>query len=62
MLPFRDAVLAGDRAQVEHLLITEEHAGRCQDYDWDWQKLNEAHPEWFYSKQHYEQYLASRTS
>lgn len=62
MLPFRDAVLAGDRAQVEHLLITEEHAGRCQDYDWDWQKLNEAHPEWFYSKQHYRQYLASRTS
>jgi len=66
MLPFRDAVLAGDRVQVEHLLITEEHGGRCQDYDWDWRKLSEAHPEWSSSteslRQHYTQYLASRTS
>ena len=68
ILPFRDAVLAGDRAQVEHLLITEEHGGRCQDWDPDLGALYLAHrdewgrlstSEW---QQKYKQYLASRRS
>ena len=68
MLPFRDAVLAGDRAQVEHLLVTEEHGGRCQDYDMDWMALYSTHrSEWRglstrSEQQKYSQYLASRTS
>ncbi len=66
VLPFRDAVLAGDRAEVEHLLITEEHGGRCQDYDWDWRKLREAHARdtaWLSEeRQHYKEYLLERRS
>ena len=65
MLPFRDAVLAGDRTHVEHLLITEDQGGRCQDYDWDWRALDSAHArEWSGTErqQKYAQYLASRTS
>jgi hypothetical protein len=66
MLPFRDAVLSGNRAQVEHLLVTEEHGGRCQDYDMDWRQLSGAHARdagWLNKEElHYTQYLASRTS
>jgi hypothetical protein len=67
MLPFRDAVLAGDRAQVEHLLVTEDQGGRCQDYDWDWRAFISAHPEWrglseSELRQKYRQHLASRRS
>ncbi|MGD0166261.1 MAG: hypothetical protein ABSC51_03105 [Gaiellaceae bacterium] len=68
MLPYRDAVLAGDRAHVEHLLATHAYGGTCQINDWDWRALMTAHrsewrdlstAEW---EQKYEQYLASRTS
>jgi hypothetical protein len=65
MLPFRDAVLAGDRAQVEHLLVTEDHGGRCRDYDMDFRNYWTAHRS---SRSEipieklYAQYLASRTS
>jgi hypothetical protein len=63
MLPFRDAVLAGDRAQVEHLLITEEQGGRCQDYDPDFNLYFEAHRASSLSiEKLYAQYLASRSS
>lgn len=69
MLPFRDAVLSGDSAQVTHLLITEEHEGRCQDYDMDWRALYSTHrSEWrtlstmSELQQKYSQFLASRTS
>jgi len=30
VLPYRDAVLAGDRARVEHLLTTNAYEGHCQ--------------------------------
>jgi hypothetical protein len=33
LLPYRDAVLAGDRARVEHLLATGYGDGRCTLYD-----------------------------
>jgi hypothetical protein len=33
LLPYRDAVLAGDRARVEHLLATGYGDGRCSLYD-----------------------------
>ena len=33
LLPYRDAVLAGDRARVEHLLASHYGDGRCTLYD-----------------------------
>lgn len=68
MLPYRDAVLAGDRARVKHLLVTGFYGGRPQIYDPDWRALEAAHREWARTlsesqrQQKYEQYLASRTS
>ena len=67
MLPYRDAVLAGDRARVEHLLVTGFYGGRPTVYDPDWRALETAHPEWrtlssSELNQEYAQYLASRTS
>lgn len=68
MLPYRDAVQAGDRTRVEHLLVTGYYGGRFQWYDPDWRALETAHPEWARTlsesqrQQKYEQYLASRSS
>jgi hypothetical protein len=67
MLPYRDAVLAGDRARVKHLLVTGFYGGRAQIYDPDWRALEDAHPEWrtlsqSEQRKNYAQYLASRTS
>jgi hypothetical protein len=46
MLPYRDAVQAGDRARVEHLLATGYGDGRCQSSDPDWMAQERAHREW----------------
>jgi hypothetical protein len=67
MLPYRDAVLAGDRTRVKHLLATGFYGGMSQIYDPAWRALEDAHPEWrtlakYDQQQKYEQYLASRTS
>jgi len=68
MLPLRDAVLAGDRARVEHLLVAGSYdRGRtCDAPDPDWRAIDRPHARdsnWMHSyEQHYEQYLASRTS
>ncbi|HEY5478575.1 MAG TPA: hypothetical protein VIJ84_03055 [Gaiellaceae bacterium] len=67
MLPYRDAVLAGDRARVKHLLVTGFYGGMPQIYDPAWRALEDDHPEWrtlakYEQQQKYEQYLASRTS
>jgi hypothetical protein len=45
MLPYRDAVLAGDRARVEHLLATG-YGDKCWTSDPDWRAQLAAHPEW----------------
>jgi len=64
MLPFRDAVLSGDNAQVTHLLVTEEHGGRCQDYDMDFRNYMAARrPRTNLEiEKLYARYLAGRTS
>lgn len=68
MLPYRDAVLAGDRARVEHLLTTVYFQGTCQAYDPDWRAIEDPHSRardsnWLDNlEKHYRQYLASRTS
>jgi hypothetical protein len=69
MLPYRDAVQAGDRARVEHLIVTMEYDdGHCQFYDPDWRALLAAHRSergWLSTaelEQKYKQYLASRHS
>jgi len=69
MLPYRDAVQTGDRARVEHLIVTMEYDdGHCQFYDPDWRALLAAHREAWGGlsqaqlEQKYEQYLASRQS
>jgi len=68
MLPYRDAVLAGDHARVEHLLATGYFQGTCQGYDPDWRAIIDPHSRardssWLDNvEQHYRQYLASRTS
>jgi hypothetical protein len=43
MLPYRDAVLAGDRAQVEHLLATGYGGGKCWSSDPAWMAQQTAH-------------------
>jgi hypothetical protein len=43
MLPYRDAVLAGDRARVEHLLATGYGGGRCWLSDPVWMAQVRAH-------------------
>lgn len=68
ILPYRDAVLAGDRGRVEHLLVSFYYQGTCQFYDPDWRALLAAHREAWGGlsqaqlEQKYEQYLASRQS
>ena len=64
MLPYRDAVLAGDRVQVEHLLATGYGGGKCWFSDPDWMAQQRAHRnEWGRLSQselaqRYEQFLA----
>jgi hypothetical protein len=43
MLPYRDAVLAGDRARVEQLLAAGYGDGKCWSSDPDWMALERAH-------------------
>jgi hypothetical protein len=65
MLPYRDAVLAGDRARVEHLLLTGYYQGVFQVYDPDWRELEVAHGRQWSPEEgdaQYKQYLASRNS
>jgi hypothetical protein len=45
MLPYRDAVLVGDRARVEHLLATG-YGDKCWTSDPDWRAELAAHREW----------------
>jgi hypothetical protein len=46
MLPYRDAVLAGDRARVEHLLATGYGDGKCWSSDPAWMAQERAHRDW----------------
>ncbi len=46
MLPYRDAVMAGDRARVEHLLATGYGDGKCWSNDPAWMAQLAAHHEW----------------
>jgi hypothetical protein len=64
MLPYRSAVLAGDRARVEHLLATGYGDGKCWSSDPAWMALIAAHADWDRLSpdqlaQKYEQFLAS---
>lgn len=63
MLPYRDAVLAGDRGRVEHLLATG-YGSKCWLGDPAWRSLTREHPEWDSLPPHelarkYEAFLAS---
>jgi hypothetical protein len=63
MLPYRDAVLAGDRARVDHLLATGYGGGKCWSNDPHWMAQLAAHREWRTLSpsalaQKYEQFLA----
>jgi hypothetical protein len=67
MLPYRDAVLADDRARVEHLLATGYGGGKCWSSDPAWMAQLAAHGEWGRLSQNelaqkYEQFLASGRS
>jgi hypothetical protein len=66
MLPYQDAVLAGDRARVEHLLAFG-YGDKCSTSDPDWRAQLAAHPEWgTFSRgqvaREYERFLASARS
>ena len=66
MLPYRDAVLAGDRARVEHLLAFG-YGDKCSTSDPDWRAQMAAHPEWgTFSRaqlaREYKQFLAGARS
>jgi hypothetical protein len=64
MLPYRDAVLAGDRARVEHLLATGYGQGKCWSSDPVWMAQERAHREAWATlsprarAEKYEQFLA----
>jgi hypothetical protein len=67
MLPYRDAVLANDRARVDHLLATGYGQGKCWSSDPEWMAALQAHPQWDTIgkkglAQEYEQFLASARS
>ena len=68
MLPYRDAVLAGDRARVEHLLATGYGGGKCWLSDPAWMAQVQAHSNDWGSlsqkelAQKYKQFLASGRS
>jgi hypothetical protein len=64
LLPYRDAVLAGDRTRVEHLLAAGYGGGKCWLSDPDWMAQVRAHEGWGTLSpsalaQKYEQFLAS---
>jgi hypothetical protein len=66
MLPYQEAVLAGDRARVEHLLAVG-YGDKCSTSDPDWRAQMAAHPEWgTFSRgqlaREYERFLASGRS
>jgi hypothetical protein len=66
MLPYRDAVLAGDRARVEHLLAIG-YGDKCSTSDPEWRARLAAHPEWgklsrTQLAQEYRRFLASARS
>jgi hypothetical protein len=66
MVPYRDAVLAGDRARVDQLLTTG-YGDKCWTSDPDWRGQLAEHRDWRgFSKDElgkkYEQFLASRGS
>jgi hypothetical protein len=67
MLPYRAAILAGDRARVEHLLATGYGQGKCWSSDPDWMAQVAAHEEWGRLSQgemaqRYERFLVSERS
>lgn len=67
MLPYRDAVLAGNRPRVEHLLATGYGQGKCWSSDPDWMAQVAAHDESAtFSKaelaQRYRRFLATERS
>ena len=68
MLPYRDAVLASDRARVERLLATGYGGGKCWSSDPDWMAQLRAHgDEWgrlspAQLAQKYKQFLATERS
>jgi hypothetical protein len=64
MLPYRDAVLAGDRGRVAHLLAAAYGGGKCWLSDPEWMAQVQAHEGWAMLSpraltQKYEQFLAS---
>jgi len=66
MVPYRAAVLAGDRDRVEHLLANG-YGDKCSISDPEWRAQIAAHPEWrTYSRsdlaQEYRRFLASARS
>ena len=66
MLPYRDAVAAGDRATVERLLSTG-YGDKCWTSDPDWMARFASHSEWGQLSQDemaqkYEQFLAEQRS
>jgi hypothetical protein len=64
MLPYRSAVLAGDRVRVEHLLATG-YGDKCWTSDLEWRARLAAHPEWgnfSRTEQEYRRFLASARS
>jgi hypothetical protein len=66
MLPYRDAVIAGDRDRVEHLLSTG-YGDKCSTSDPDWRARLAEHREWGLLSRgelarKYEQFLASARS
>jgi hypothetical protein len=68
MLPYRDGVLAGDRARVEQLLAAGYGGGKCWSSDPDWMAQVRAHGDAWRTlspselAQKYEQFLASARS
>jgi hypothetical protein len=67
MLPYRDAVMASDRARVEHLLASGYGGGKCWSSDPDWMAQERVHREWRNLSpkelaQKYEQFLANGRS
>ena len=66
MLPYRDAVQAGDRARVEHLLAMG-YGDKCSTSDPEWRQQLASHPEWGTLSRtelarEYERFLASARS
>ena len=67
LLPYRTAVLAADRARVEHLLASGYGDGKCWSSDPSWRAELTSHRDWRTLSgselaRKYEQFLASRGS